>query len=198
MVKVRTFLISLLFFTSSALILSDMLSAAFSTSGSNLYGRPYSARIACISVSFSPISPSTSVRCPEGFGSPRFQLSTTAATFIPERAVSSLRSPSTVSYTPLTANSFLPVGLRAPVFAVSGFTSMAMSYGMVLLCIITQACFPTVWSTPMKGLVDLSSIFLISPSRLWPLRASRVTATMTLSPFRALWVFAAFTKMSSS
>ena len=65
-VKVGTSRKSRLAAASSAVIAASILSAQASTSGANLFGRPNSARMACISVSFSPGLPSTSVTSPTG------------------------------------------------------------------------------------------------------------------------------------
>ena len=167
---------------SFSVIWSEIWSAAFSTSGSNLYGRAYSARMACISVSFSPGIPSTSTMWPFGVGSPLSHPSTRAATFIP---------------------------LFAPSGRVS--KSMQMSYGIFLDCISTQACLPTMCSTPTNGLWLRSTISMISPSRRLaaslrpPLAASDeasflslVTAHFTVSPFNAPRVLDALTNTSLS
>ena len=74
---------------------------------------------------------------------------------------------------------------------------MRMSYGIVLLCISTQACPPTIWRTPTKGLGDRSSISLTLPSHLLVSVFSFVTDTRTLSPFRAPLALSILTKTSS-
>ena len=147
-----------------------MSSAAFSTSGSNRYGKAYSARMACISVSFSPGSPSTSTICPRGFGAPLGHPSTIAATFMPD---------------------------TAPFFATSSMET-PISYGIVLLCISTHAWLPTTCSMPTKGLGDRDTISSTFPSFRILSVFSFVTATLTVSPFRAPIVLEALTNTSSS
>src|SRR5680860_632823 len=66
MVNVSTSRISRRLAISSALMEVSIVSAKRSTSVGKSYGRPYSARIACISVLCSPGLPSTSVTFPMG------------------------------------------------------------------------------------------------------------------------------------
>ena len=67
MVKVVTLRKSSRLAISSAEISAGILSAAVSTAFGYTYGRPNSARIACISVVLSPAWPNISITCPIGF-----------------------------------------------------------------------------------------------------------------------------------
>ena len=68
-----------------------------------------------------------------------------------------------------------------------------MSYGIFLLCMSTHACPSKIWSIPMNGRFDLSTISTTYPSLLDFSVFSRVTATLTLSPWSAPPIFDALT-----
>ena len=135
MVKVKTSRISLLFAISSAFIEVSSLLAYSSTSSGKSCGRPYWARIECISVSCSPGIPRVRKTVPKG-----------------ESALSGQSSMRTSTFSPSFAS---PIFLRGTKISV---------YILPSAEVLTKANFFCICITPTNSSVLRCKTFTISPS----------------------------------